>query len=142
MLVIHPIIQLSAIVLTLYVFYLGVQRFRSVNLHQKTLFRWKRHVLLGKIAMSALLVGMMGGMTMAYLYFHGFLITGIHGKTALVMAVFIIFGGASGLYMNHNKKKRTALPVIHGLNNFILLIFALTQVITGWRVYMQFVLGR
>ena len=142
MLVIHPIIQLSAIVLTLYVFYLGVQRFRSVNLHQKTLFRWKRHVLLGKIAMSALLVGMMGGMTMVYLYFHGFLITGIHGKTALVMAVFIIFGGASGLYMNHNKKKRTALPVIHGLNNFILLIFALTQVITGWRVYMQFVLGR
>jgi Protein of unknown function (DUF4079) len=142
LLVIHPIIQLSAIVLTLYVFYLGVQRFRSVNLHQKTLFRWKRHVLLGKIAMSALLGGMMGGMTMAYLYFHGFLITGIHGKTALVMAVFIIFGGASGLYMNRNKKKRTALPVIHGLNNFILLIFALTQVITGWRVYMQFVLGR
>ena len=142
MLVIHPIIQLSAIVLTLYVFYLGVQRFRSVNLHQKTLFRWKRHVLLGKIAMSALLGGMMGGMTMAYLYFHGFLITGIHGKTALVMALFIIFGGASGLYMNHNKKKRTALPMIHGLNNFILLIFALTQVITGWRVYMQFVLGR
>ncbi len=142
MLVIHPIIQLSAIVLTLYVFYLGVQRFRSVHLHQKTLFRWKRHVLLGKIAMSALLGGMMGGMTMVYLYFHGFLITGIHGKVALVMAFFIIFGGASGLYMNHNKKKRTALPVIHGLNNFILLIFALTQVITGWRVYMQFVLGR
>lgn len=142
MLVIHPIIQLSAIVLTLYVFYLGVQRFRSLHLHQKTVFRWKRHVLLGKIALLALAGGMMGGMTMAYLYFHGLLITGIHGKTALVMAVFIIFGGASGLYMNHNKKKRTALPVIHGLNNFILLIFALTQVITGWRVYLQFVLGR
>ena len=142
MLVIHPIIQFSAVMLTLYVFYLGVQRFRSLHLHQKTLFRWKRHVLLGKIAMSALLGGMMGGMTMVYLYFHGFLITGIHGKAALVMALFIIFGGASGLYMNHNKKKRTALPMIHGLNNFILLIFALTQVITGWRVYMQFVLGR
>ena len=142
MLVIHPIIQLSAIVLTLYVFYLGVQRFRSVNLHQKTLFRWKRHVLLGKIAMSALLVGMMGGMTMVYLYFHGFLITGIHGKTALVMAVFIIFGGASGLYMNHNKKKRTALPMIHGLSNLVLLILALTQAVTGWRVYMLLVLER
>ena len=141
MLVIHPIIQLSAIVLTLYVFYLGVQRFRSVHLHQKTLFRWKWHVLLGKIAMLALLGGMMGGMTMVYLYWHGFLITGIHGKIALVIALFIIFGGASGLYMNHNKKKRTALPMIHGLNNLILLIFVLTQVMTGWRVYMQFVLG-
>jgi hypothetical protein len=99
-------------------------------------------VLLGKIAMLALAGGMMGGMTMVYLYWHGFLITGIHGKIALVMALFIIFGSASGLYMNHNKKKRTALPMIHGLNNFILLIFALTQVITGWRVYVQFVLGR
>ncbi len=142
MLVIHPIIQFSAVMLTLYVFYLGVQRFRSLHLHQKTLFRWKRHVFLGKIAMLALLGGIMGGMTMVYLYLHGFLITGFHGKIALVMTPFIIFGGASGLYMNHNKKKRTALPMIHGLNNFILLIFALTQVITGWRVYMQFVLGR
>jgi len=92
--------------------------------------------------MLALLGGMMGGMTMVYLYLHGFLITGFHGKVALVMALFIIFGSASGLYMNRNKKKRTALPMIHGLSNFILLIFALTQVITGWRVYMQFVLGR
>jgi hypothetical protein len=142
MLVIHPIIQFSAVMLTLYVFYLGVQRFWSLHLHQKTLFRWKRHVLLGKIAMLALAGGMMGGMTMVYLYWHGFLITGIHGKIAFVMALFIIFGSASGLYMNHNKKKRTALPMIHGLNNFMLLIFALTQVITGWRVYMQFVLGR
>lgn len=89
LLVIHPIIQLSAVVLTLYVFCLGVQRFRSIHLRQKTLFRWKRHVLLGKIA-----------------------------------------------------KKRTALPLIHGLSNLVLLILALTQVVTGWRVYTLLVLGR
>jgi hypothetical protein len=142
LLVIHPIIQFSAILLTLYLFYLGVQRFRSFHLHQKRLFRWKRHVLLGKIAMLALLGGMMGGMTMVYLYWHGFLITGFHGRVALTMIPFIIFGTASGLYMNHNKKKRTALPMIHGLSNFVLLILALTQAVTGWRVYMMFVLGR
>lgn len=84
----------------------------------------------------------MGGMTMAYLYLHGFLITGFHGKIALVMAPFIIFGAASGLYVNHNKKKRTALPMIHGLGNLVLLILALTQAVTGWRVYMLLVLGR
>jgi len=140
LLVIHPIIQFAAVMLTLYVFYLGVQRFWS--LHQKRLFRWKRHVLLGKIAMLAMLGGMMGGMTMLYLYWHGFLITGLHGKVALVMTPFIIFGAASGLYMNRNKKKRTALPMIHGLSNLVILILALTQVVTGWRVYMQFVLGR
>ena len=142
MLVIHPIIQFLAVVLTLYVFYLGVQRFRSRHLHQKTLFRWKRHVLLGEIAVLALLGGMIGGMTMVYFYWHGFLITGFHGRAALVMTPFIIFSAASGLYMNHNKKKRTALPMIHGLSNLVILIFVLTQVLTGWRVYMMFVLGR
>ncbi len=128
--------------LTLYVFYLGVQRFWSLHLHQKRLFRWKRHVLLGKIALLALLGGMIGGMTMAYLHWHGFLVTGFHGRVALVMTPFIIFGAASGLYMNRKKKKRKALPIIHGLSNLVILILALTQVATGWRVYVQFVLGR
>jgi len=66
-LVIHPIIQFSAVLLTLYVFYLGVQRFRFFHLYQKTVFRWKRHVLLGEIALGTLLGGMMGGVTMVYL---------------------------------------------------------------------------
>lgn len=141
MLVIHPIIQLSAVMLTLYVFYLGVQRFRSLHLRQKTLFRWNRHVLLGKIALLALLGGMMGGITMVYLYFHGFLITGVHGKVAFVMTPFIVFGGMTGLYMDRNKKKRTALPLIHGLNNLVVLILALAQVVIGWRLYMLLISG-
>lgn len=128
--------------LTLYVFYLGIQRVRSLHLHHKTLFRWKRHVLLGKIALLAMLGGMIGGMTMAYLYWRGFLTTGFHGRVALVMTPFIIFGAASGLYMNRKKKKRKALPMIHGLINLVILILVLTQAVTGWRVYMMFVLGR
>ncbi len=142
MLVIHPIIQFLAVMLTLYVFYLGVQRFWSLHLHQKTLFRWKRHVLLGEIAMLALLGGMIGGMTMVYFYWNGFLITGFHGRVALVMTPFIIFSAASGLYMNRNKKKRMALPTVHGLSNLVILILALIQAVTGWRVYMMFVLER
>jgi len=138
---IHPIIQFSAVLLTLYVFYLGVQRFRFLHLSQKIVFRWKRHVLLGEIALGALLGGMMGGVTMVYLSWHGFLITGTHGKVAIAMAPFIIFGFASGQYMNHYKKKRKALPLIHGLSNLVLLILALTQVVTGWWVYRDFVLG-
>ncbi|MBW1718570.1 MAG: DUF4079 domain-containing protein [Deltaproteobacteria bacterium] len=137
---IHPIIQLSAVILTLYVFCSGVQRFRSLHLHQKTLFRWKRHVFLGKISLLALLGGVMGGMTIVYLYWQVFLITGVHGKIAFVMIAFIILGGTSGLYMDLNKKKRTALPLIHGLSNLVLLILALAEVVTGWRVYTLLVL--
>ena len=141
MLVIHPIIQCSAIILALYAFSLGVQRFRSLHLKQKTVFQWKRHAILGQIALGAWLAGMLGGMTIVYLYWHGFLITGTHARVAMFMAPLIIFGLSSGLYMDRNKKQRKILPTLHGLNNFILLILALTQIITGWGVYHTFVLG-
>jgi nitric oxide reductase large subunit len=141
LLIIHPIIQFSAFMLALYAFSLGVRRFRSIHLKQKTVFKWKRHAVAGQIALGTWLAGMLGGMTMVYLYWHGFLITGTHAKVALFMAPLIIFGLFSGLYMDRNKKQRKVLPILHGLNNFILLMFALTQIVTGWGVYHTFVLG-
>ena len=141
MLFIHPIIQSSAILLSLYVLYLGVQRFRFLHLSKKAVFRWKRHVALGETALGALLAGMVGGMTMVYFYWHGFLITGTHGKVALVMVPFIIFGLASGLHMNRKKTKGRLLPFLHGLNNLALLILAMTQLVSGYRIYTAFVLG-
>ncbi|RLB25215.1 MAG: hypothetical protein DRG66_08250 [Deltaproteobacteria bacterium] len=96
---------------------------------------------LGEIALGVLLAGMVGGIAIVYISWHGLFITGIHGKVALVMAPFIIFGLISGLYMNHKKRKRRILPFLHGLNNLVILIMALSQVITGFRVYRAFVLG-
>ena len=118
--------------LALYVLYLGVQRFRVLHLHHKTAFRWKLHVVLGEVSLGAWLVGTLTGFVMVYIYWHGILITGIHGKTALVMLPFIIFGLFSGLYMDRKKRKRKLLPIIHALNNLFVLILALTQVISGW----------
>jgi len=141
MLVIHPIIQILALLLILYVFYLGLKRFRFLHLHQKTAFQWRRHVALGGIALGVLLAGMLGGIAIVYISWHGLFITGIHGKVALVMAPFIIFGLVSGLYMNHKKKQRKILPFIHGLNNLVVLIMAIGQIISGLWVYRAFVLG-
>ena len=141
MLFLHPVLQLSAILLALYVFFLGVQRFRSLHLKQKAKFNWKRHVLLGKITMLAWLAGMLGGAGMAYITWRGFLITGTHGKVALVMLPLILFGLFSGLYMNRKKKKRTLLPLVHGLNHMIVLALALYQIISGWWVLNAYVLG-
>ena len=56
---------------------------------------------------------------MVYFYWRGFLITGGHGKVALVMAPLILFGFASGLYMNIKKKQRRVLPLLHGMNNLV-----------------------
>lgn len=141
MLSIHPIIQLVATCLGLYVLYLGFQRFRSLHLKQKVKFIWKRHVLLGKIVMITWLAGMMGGASMAYITWHGFLVTGTHGKVALVILPLILFGLLSGLYMNRKKKKHTFLPLAHGLVNLTILILALYQISTGLWVYNVYVLG-
>ena len=67
MLSIHPIIEFTATCLFLYVFYLGVQRFRFLHLKQEVKFNWKRHVLLGEIAMITMLIGMLGGAVMVYI---------------------------------------------------------------------------
>ena len=96
---------------------------------------------MGEVALVAWLAGVLGGMTVVKYYWYGFLITGTHGRVALIMVPFIIFGLVSGLYMNRNKKERRALPLIHGLNNLIVLVLALAQVVTGWGVYRTFVLG-
>jgi len=141
MLIIHPIVQCLAILLALYVFSLGLQRFRFLHLHHKTVFHWRQHAALGEIALGVLLAGMLGGIAIVYIYWHGLFITGIHGKVALVTAPFIIFGLVSGLYMNHKKRKRRILPFVHGLNNLVILIMALSQILTGFLVYRNFVLG-
>ena len=96
---------------------------------------------LGEIALGVLLAGMVGGIAIVYITWHGLFITGIHGMVALVMAPLITFGFISGLYMNHTKRKRRILPFAHGLNNFVVLIMAISQIISGSWVYRVFVLG-
>jgi len=139
---IHPAIQLCTILLTLYVFFLGIQRFRSQHLHRKgAVFKWRRHVLFGKLALSILILGAFGGMTMVYTHWSRVLMVGIHARVALIIIALAVFGLASGWYMDRNKKKRKVLPIIHGLNNFVLLLLALSQIYTGIQVYRTFVLG-
>ena len=141
MLVAHPIFQCLAMLLALYVFVLGLQRFRFLHLHHKTAFHWSQHVAFGEIALIALLAGMAGGIWVVYVTWHGLFITGTHGMVAVVMTPLIIFGFLSGLYMNHKKGKRRILPFIHGLNNLVVLTMAISQIISGLWVYRVFVLG-
>ena len=141
MLTIHPVIQSLSIVLSLYVFYLGVRRFRFLHLHQKAVFPWKRHVALGKVALGLLMAGMIGGLALVYVYWHGFIITGMHGKIGVLMAPFMIFGFLSGVHMNRKKKNGRLLPLVHGLNNLFVLVLCLIQIVSGLQVYRSFVLG-
>jgi hypothetical protein len=138
---IHPIAQMMATGVTLYAFYLGVQRFRFLHLHHRAVFRWKRHVAFGEIALFAMLAGMVGGMAVVYLYWRRLLITGDHSTVAVVMVPFIIFGIVSGVYMNRRRENRNTLRVVHGLNNLVVMALALTQVVSGFWFYRALGLG-
>jgi hypothetical protein len=140
-LVIHPIVQFLAIVVTLYVFYLGVGRFRFLHLEHETVFRWKRHVALGEVALGLLVVGMFVGMAVVYLYWRRLLIMGTHSTVALVMAPLIIFGIVSGLYMDRRRGNRKVLPFVHAVNNLVVVVLALAQVASGLGIYRALALA-
>jgi len=141
LLALHPIIQCLASLLASYVMYLGVQRFGHLHLKKKTVFRWNRHVTLGYISLGTWLVGIVFGMAVVYVYWHGFLITGTHATIALVTVPFLIFGLVSGVRMDRNRRRRKTLPLIHGASNLVALLLSLAQVVSGWWVYKVFVLG-
>lgn len=141
MLALHPALQLAAICLAVYTFLLGAARFRAAHLRHAVPFAWKRHALCGKISLVFMLGGLFGGMTMVYRAWQGFLVTGLHGRVALAILPLLLFGLGSGLLMDRQKKKRAVLPLLHGINNTVLLILTLSQIVTGISVYRTFVLG-
>jgi uncharacterized membrane protein len=87
------------------------------------------------------MAGIIGGLALVYVYWHGFIITGIHGKIGVLLAPFMIFGFLSGVHMNRKKKNGRLLPLIHGLNNLFVLVLCVSQVVSGLLVYRSFVLG-
>lgn len=140
-LTIHPVIQLLATILAVYVLLLGVGRFRRLHLQQKSSFNWLRHVRLGTVVLLTWLGGLILGLSVVKVYWHGFLITGTHGSRAFMLLGLICIGLCSGWYMHKRKKPRVLLPLIHGSVNTLLLLMVLLHAISGWEVYSIFVLG-
>ena len=141
MFLIHPIFQSIGILIALYVMKLGISRLRMVYLKHKTRFNWKRHVRFGIVATTIWLIGILGGLYIVKTNWYGWLITGYHAKIGLLLIPFILFAIGSGFYMDRNKKKRKVLPLIHALCNTVMLLLALSQIVTGIGVYLTYVLG-
>jgi len=141
MLYLHPVVQFLATVLAMYVIYTGLQRFRSLHLHTKATFNWKRHVSLGIPVLLLWLIGLVGGFVVTRNVWYTNFITGYHAKAAVVMCPLIVIGMVTGFYMNRVKKRRSLLPLIHGLNNTMLLLLAIYQTYSGWQVLQKFVIG-
>ena len=136
----HPILMGLTNLIGIYAAYLGMERFLSRHMGLHTQFLWKRHVFIGSAAMVLWLGGMLGGLAMARFAWQVNFVTGDHYETAFTMVPFILFGAATGYYMDRNKARRKLLPLLHGICNLLLLSMALYQFVTGWEVLRDFVL--
>lgn len=140
MLWVHPFWQAAAIVLGWYVFHIGWARFAAVSLGRRTTFLWKRHVFLGKAVIYFWIYGAFVGGAAAWVKWRTFGLTGIHFWVGLLIVLMGLFGYWSGLRMDTHKKKRKILPLVHGANNLLLLLFSLLSVFTGTSVVLRLVL--
>lgn len=128
---IHPALQAVVVLVSLLVLWLGIKRFAAKSLGKKVRFNWKLHVRLGMIVLIAALVGAGAGLVVARGHWSAWLATGPHGVLGLIAVFFILGGGITGWHMNRRKKQRRILPLIHGLNNLVLLGLFAALVISG-----------
>ena len=136
---IHPVGQLTAILIACYAAYLGFQRTQSLHFGKKTKFQRKYHVVAGSIA----LISMLGGIAAGSIMVSRYLLSpdmGLHEAVALIIMPLGLFGIFSGFFLYLNPKQRRILPAIHGINNLVILILAFIQIVTGIMAYMRYVL--
>lgn len=139
---IHPVLQTLAVLLSLYVLYLGVIRFRFAHLgHKGILFPWKRHVQQGATVMTVWALAFVIGLGAAWWSWKSVFVTDLHYQLALVMLPLIAFGLGSGFLMDRVKAKRSVLPLAHGVLNTLLVLMALAQLATGIGILLDMVLA-
>ncbi|GAB6124408.1 DUF4079 family protein [Humidesulfovibrio idahonensis] len=138
---IHPLLQTLAVLLSLYVLYLGFVRFRFAHLgHKGIVFQWKRHVNQGIAVMGTWALAFVIGLGAAWMNWHVVGITETHYAVALVMLPLVLFGLGSGFLMDRVKAKRKLLPLAHGAVNALLVALALWQLWTGIGILRDMVL--
>jgi hypothetical protein len=144
-LTIHPVVQLTAILLGYYAAYLGIQRLQGLHFGRQVKFQRDRHVWIGAISLLTMLGGFAGGWIIASYFLHdheaqaAHEVMVLHATIALILLPCMVFGIVTGLYLFLKPLKRTVLPAVHAINNFILLVLALAQIYTGGHIYLTHV---
>jgi len=131
MLWIHPILQAAALVLATYVLYMGYCRFCFQHLRKKAVFNWKRHVLLGKVAVWLWLAGLVFGLYATQVSWGTLGLTGSHYTIGLAMLPFLLVSLVTGYLLQKPSGKRPRLALTHGTANAILYLMALSQTWSG-----------
>ena len=128
---IHPIAQALTALLALYVLTLGLSRFASRHLGKHTVFKWNRHVMLGKVVVAVWALGALGGLTVTYLTYGKIFTGSLHFRIGMIMFPVLLITYLTGRRLDRRRDQSNILPVVHLVNNVILLILAAIQVYTG-----------
>jgi hypothetical protein len=128
---IHPIAQALTTLLALYVLRLGLSRFASRHLGKTTAFNWNRHVTLGKVVVVVWALGALGGLSVTYLTYGKIFTQSLHFRIGIIMLPVLLITYLTGTRMDRRRGQSNILPVVHLVNNVILLILAGMQVVTG-----------
>jgi hypothetical protein len=140
MLWIHPLLQLAATALALYVLHLGWPRFQANHLGRKGKFMWAEHVRLGKYVHILWMAGLVLGLYAAGQAWGQNTITGGHYWIGQSMMPCIAGGYVTGVVMDRNRAKRRYLPLAHAVFNIMAVVLALAEVVTGIGVIRDFML--
>jgi hypothetical protein len=128
---IHPIVQSLTALLALYVLWMGLSRFASRHLGQSTVFQWKRHVMLGKVVVVVWALGALGGLVMTYMNYGKVFTESLHFRVGMIMLAVLLVTWLTGSRLDRRRDQSNVLPVVHLVNNILLLILAAVQVVTG-----------
>ncbi len=128
---IHPIVQSLTGLLALYVFWLGLTRFAGRHFGSRTVFKWKRHVLLGKTVVVIWALGAVGGLTVTYVTYGKIFPGSLHVIVGVLALLLMLVAWLTGSQLDRRREKSDVLPVLHMTNNLLLLILAAMQLYTG-----------
>jgi hypothetical protein len=131
---IHPIVQALTALLALYVLRLGLSRFASRHLGKTTVFQWNRHVMLGKVVVAIWALGAIGGLTVTYLTYGKLYTESLHFKIGITILLVLLITFLTGTRLNRRRNQSNILPVVHLINNILLLILVGIQVVTGLHI--------
>jgi len=132
----HPIIQIVAVLLSVYVMTQGIKRFASQH-GKKHLFQWKKHVKFGIIVLILWIFGLTG-FYVTHTAFGITHVTGSHANIALAVAGFSVLGLITGYVLNKTKNRYKKLAVIHGIFNTILFVLVLVNFYIGINLIRSF----
>lgn len=136
---VHPVMQLLALGLGLAALAQAWPRVMTLHMGRKRVFRRARHVLLGELCLGGFILGAAGGALAARLARGAWLASGGHAWVGVLLAALALFGLLSGLHLARAKPRpRRLLPLVHGLNNLLVLALALWQVPSGRQLLEYF----